>query len=218
MFVYSLSGLSLSSDESAGPVEVEENETTARSSVYQWLGRIFTAPDLEHFELARDGRWAKELAAAAERLPYAFDVPEVELASELDQQSYESSFAAALSGTLVAGSYGGDREHALEEIRRAYEYFGLTASESGLEPDHLVSECDYLQYLTFREAATPSDRLRRSYRRAQIEFLDQHLAWTPNLVSDSGDPGRLPFVDWATRILVSFVAADAVYIRELVGP
>jgi DMSO reductase family type II enzyme chaperone len=218
MFVYSLSGLSLAADDAGGPVEVEENETTARSAVYQWLGRVFTAPDVDHFERARDGRWAKELAAAAGGLPYAFDVPLAELPAEVDQQSYEAAFAAALDGRVLGGAYGGgDRERALEDIHRAYEYFGLTASDRGLPPDHLVSECDYLQYLTFREAAVSSDRLRRSYRRAQLEFLDQHLVWTSALAAESDGPDRLAFIGWATLLLASFVVADAAYVRELVG-
>jgi DMSO reductase family type II enzyme chaperone len=216
VFVYSLSGLALAADDAGGPVEVEENETTARSAVYQSLGRIFTAPDVDHFERARDGRWAKELAAAAGGLPYTFDVPHAELPADIDQQSYEEAFAG-LGGRVLGGAYGGDRERAVDDIRRAYEYFGLTASDAGLLPDHLVSECDYMQYLTFREAAVSSDRLRRSYRRAQFEFLDHHLAWTSALAAESDAPDRDPFIRWATRILASFVAADTGYIRELVG-
>ena len=217
MFVYSLSGLALASDTPGATVEVEENETTARSAVYQALGRIFAVPDIDHFERARDGRWAKELEAAAGGLPYVFDVPHAALPAEVDEESYRRSFVAALDGKMLGAAYGGDRERALDEICRAYEYFGLTASDGGLPPDHLVSECDYLQYLTFREAAASSDRLRRSYRRAQLEFLDRHLGWTAGLAAERDAPVGDSFVGWSVGILTSFVSADTAYVRALVG-
>jgi hypothetical protein len=217
MFVYSLSGLALAADDAGGAVEVEENETTARSAIYQVLGRLFAVPDVDHFERGRDGRWAKEFATAAGGLPYAWEVPYAELAPEVDEAAHQEAFASALDGKVLGAAYGGDRERSLEDIGRAYEYFGLTASDGGLPPDHLVSECDYLQYLTFREAAASSDRLRRSYRRAQLEFLDRHLAWTAALVPEPGAPAVDPFVAWATGILTSFVSADTAYVRGLVG-
>jgi len=216
MFVYSLSGLALAADEPGATVEVEENETTARSAVYQALGQLFALPDVDHFERARDGRWAKELAAAAERLPYVFDVPDAVLPADVDEESYREAFRSALDGKVLGAAYGGDRERALEDICRAYEYFGLRASEAGLPPDHLVSECDYMQYLTFREAAASSDRLRRSYRRAQLEFLDHHLGWTPALATEPDPAVCHSFVGWATGVLASFVSADTSYVRELV--
>ena len=216
MFVYSLSGLALAADEPGATVEVEENETTARSAVYQALGRLFALPDVDHFERARDGRWAKEFAAAAERLPYVFDVPDAVLPADVDEESYREAFVSALDGKMLGAAYGGDRERALEDICRAYEYFGLRASDGGMPPDHLVSECDYMQYLTFREAAASSDRLRRSYRRAQLEFLGHHLGWTPALATESDPAVRHSFVGWATGVLASFVSADTSYVRELV--
>ncbi|MHB8245586.1 MAG: molecular chaperone TorD family protein [Acidimicrobiales bacterium] len=220
MFVYSLSGLALASDSSGEPVEVEENETTARSAVYQWLGKIFGTPEMDHFERAGDGRWAKELQVAAAGLPYPFDVPHVDTPSDIDPSSYKRAFAtlaSSLDERAANRGSAGDRERDLEEIRRAYEYFGLAAMDNGLRPDHLVSKCDYLQYLTFKEAATSSVRLRRSYRRAELEFLDRHLASTSSFAAQIKATGTISFVDWATQILVSFLGADTAYIRELVG-
>ena len=48
MFAYSLSGLQIDQSAAGTVLEVEENEITARSAVYQTLGRIFGAPDPEH--------------------------------------------------------------------------------------------------------------------------------------------------------------------------
>ena len=218
MFVYSLSGLALSDDRADDPVEIEENETTARSAVYQLLGRLFTPPDVDHWERARDGRWGKELAEAAAGLPYALVVGDLALADDVDRAAFEAAFAAAFDGAVLGGDRAPDRARALEEINRAYEYFGLAAASGGdLPADHLVSECDYLQYLTFREAAAQSDRLRKSYRRAQLEFLDGHLAWTASLPDCAPAAGTLLFLAEAALLVASFVHTDTEYVRSLVG-
>ena len=64
----------------------------------------------------------------------------------------------------------------LEEVVRFYEYFGLTTSPEDPRPaDHLATELEFMKYLTYKEAVSPSPRLQTSYRRAQHDFLDRQL-------------------------------------------
>jgi DMSO reductase family type II enzyme chaperone len=214
MFTYSLTGLELKAS-ADGPEEVEENETTARSAVYQVLGTFFSAPDRDHYDKARDGLWAKELTQAAALLPFVFEVGEATLASDVDPERYTAEYArlfgAACSEALCVGA---EDRHAVEaEIRREYEYFGLTLSDAKRAPDDLSTECDFMQYLSFREAATGSDRLRLSYSRAQRDFLERHmLGWVPDMVTSATSLEPNALYSWGLDRLDTFLHADLAYV------
>ncbi len=223
MFTYSLSGLDIKAVPDRTE-EVEENETTARSAVYQVLGAFFAGADRDHYEKARQGLWAKELAGAAALLPFAFDVGEPILPPDVGPDAYLQEhlrlFGEGRQSRLCAG-YGAEDRAALEApVRREYEYYGLSVSlEGGRSPDHLTIECDFMQYLSFREAATGSERLRTSYRRAQRDFLERHLlSWFPGVVASVGalDP-KMPF-SWGLERLEAFLHADSDYVTHLLDP
>ncbi|MCZ7525657.1 MAG: molecular chaperone TorD family protein [Acidimicrobiia bacterium] len=212
MFVYSLSGLQLDESGGGAPVEIEDNETTARTAVYQTFGRVFLGVDDQGWELASSGTWAKEIGDAGRLLAFAYDPgdsPAVDDRGALERQ---------LGGlTLQARDYFDDPDRMHDEVVRFYEYFGLGASEDARPVDHLVTECDFLQYVTFKEAAATSDRLRASYRRAQLDFLDRHFSvWVPRLAEKLAADGS-PFFAWASAALARFVEADRAYVAQLLG-
>lgn len=216
MFIYSLSGLQLT--DAAGPavVEIEDNETTARTAVYQTFGRLFLPPDAEYWDLACDGRWAKELVGAGTLLAFAFEPGEQPVPTTA-QADLAADYERLLAGTLRAGVWFDDAARTHDEVVRCYEYFGLGTPDDAQPVDHLVTECDFMQYLTFKEASAAADRLRGSYRRAQLDFLERHLSqWLPRFVAEVGADGNA-FYTWVTGALARFVEADLAYVRQLLG-
>jgi DMSO reductase family type II enzyme chaperone len=214
MFTYSLTGLEIKSA-ADGPEEVEENETTARSAVYQVLGAFFSAPDRDHFDRAGQGLWTKELTEAASLLPFPLEVGELTLASDVDPESYSAEYArlfgAGCSEALQIGAE--DRDDVEAKLRREYEYFGLAVSTDRRSADDLCTECDFMQYLAFREAATGSDRLRASYRKAQRDFLERHLlSWVPDMVAAATALGPNAVYSWGLDRLDTFLRSDLDYV------
>ncbi|MDA8275821.1 MAG: molecular chaperone TorD family protein [Actinomycetota bacterium] len=218
MFTYSLQGLALAS-ESTGPVEVEESPTTARSAIYQVLGSFFAADPASGFEKSLDGSWAKELAEAGTLLP--FDLVDGEVAGTIEggPAAYAAEHERFLGGATLLGGARGDRDAELASVHREYEYFGLAADPGAtLPPDHLATELDFMQYLCFKEAASPSARLATSFRRAQRDFLANHLlTWVPDLVAGAVQAGAGPSFAWAFGALGSFLTADHAYVADLLG-
>ncbi len=218
MFTYSLQGLALTA-EATGPVEVEESATTARSAVYQVLAAFFAADPAVGFEKARDGSWAKELAEAETLLPFDLAGGDDGVPAADGPDQYAAEHERLLGGTALLGGARGERDAELASVRREYEYFGLAASpDAPHPPDHLATELDFLQYLCFKEAVSPSARLAGSFRRAQRDFLANHLlTWVPDLVAGAAAEGAgLPFA-WAFAVLGSFLTADHEYVAGLLG-
>ena len=227
MFVYSLAGLKVDESADLEAVAIEENETTARSSVYQVLGRLFSIPDDDAYDKARDGGWTKELEVASQLLPFNVEIGEETLPDDVSREDFEAEFLRLFEvggvggpeSPLYGGLYAPDRMAALEEVVRFYEYFGLKTADDDRRPaDHLATEADFMQYLTFKEAATQSERLRASYRRAQLDFLERQLSrWVPQLAEKVESQSPMPFYAWATRYLRGFVAADVAYVQGVLG-
>ncbi|HLF40241.1 MAG TPA: molecular chaperone TorD family protein [Acidimicrobiia bacterium] len=214
MFTYSLAGLQLDDAQSAPAVPIEENETTARSAVYQVLGRLVTPPDVDHFEKAGDGRWAKELAEAAELLPFSVELADPGLGDDVTVGQYQEAFEAVTGGDKLRASV--NVQSGLDEVARFYEYFGLGVAEGGLASDHLATECDFLQFVTYKEAAAQSPRLQTSFRRAQLDFLERHLRlWVPTLAAAVAAADTLPFFAWTIDLVERFTAADHAYLQSL---
>lgn len=226
MFVYSLAGLQVEGQETQEAIELPDNETTARTGVYQLLALLVRTPDRDVHASAVAGEWPSKLKDAGKLLPYAFDfgsasIPESVTPEEL-QAEYLRLFevGAGTNGPgapIYGGAYGGgDRMKRLEEVLRFYEYFGLRASPEDPRPaDHLSTELEFMKYLTFKEAVTASPRLQNSFRRAQHDFLDRQLCpWLPELVGRAQAIDPMPFWQWAVSTASAFAAADAAYMRS----
>lgn len=223
MFVYSLDGLEIDGDIPADQ-EIEENEITARAGVYQVLAQIFTVPDEDAYQEAVAGKWPEKLRGAAELLAFDFDFGVAALADSVSQQEFEAEYLRLFevgNGTdgpaaaIFGGAYGGgDRRKQMEEVVRFFEYFGLKAGGETRPPDHLATECEFMQYLAFKEAASPSPRLSASYHRAQEDFLDRQLVnWLPAFAQKVESEGGLPIYVWASRTAAEFAQADLAYVK-----
>jgi DMSO reductase family type II enzyme chaperone len=221
MFVYSLAGLQVD----GGPVEemeLPDNETTARTGVYQLLARLVAVPDDDAHAAAVGGEWGGRLTEAAKHLSYPMDFGNASIGADVSPQDFQAEFLRVFEvgnghgpeAPLYGGLYGFDRMQRMEEVVRFYEYFGLSTSQEDPRPaDHLATELEFMKYLTYKEAVSSSPRLQTSYRRAQQDFLDRQLApWMPAFVEKTQSAHTWPFWEWATSTIAGFVAADARYV------
>lgn len=214
MFVYSLSGLELTGDSGGAPIEVEDNETTARTAVYQTFGRMLLPLDDETWGTAVDGRWSKELDSSGTLLAYSWEIGDQPVPA--GRSGVESEYAG-IGAALVSGAYADDIDKNRDEVVRFYEYYGLKTGEEARPMDHLVTQIDFMQFLTYKEAASASDRLRSSFRRAQLDFLDRQLSvWIPKMVERVGGSGSA-FYGWAAAAFGRYVEADHAYVKGLLG-
>lgn len=225
MFVYSLAGLKMDG-EASSDVEVADSPITSRLGVYQELARLFGAPSMDSYDAAVAGEWPRRLAQDAALLPYDFDYGTAQISSNTSRDDFEAEYlrlfevGSGIGGPevpLFGGCYGGgDRMKKLEDVVRFYEYFGLHASaEDPRPPDHLATELEFMKFLTYKEAASPSPRLQASFRRAQLDFAEREVGrWLPEVASAVSAHNPMPFWDWAARTAAAFVAADIAYMRQ----
>ncbi len=222
MFVYSLDGLEIDGD-LAADVEIEDNEITARSGVYQTFSRLFVVPNEESYQLAIEGKWPEKLRTAAELLAYDFDFGVAALAPSVSEEDYQAEYIRLFEvgsgegppAPILGGAYfSGDRRKQMEEVARFFEYFGLKTSPTDPRPpDHMATELEFMQYLAFKEAASPSPRLGSSFHRAQEDFLErQMIAWLEDFANRVEKADTLPIWVWASRTLAEFVKADLKYL------
>ena len=224
MFVYSLDGLEIDGD-LANDVEIEDNEITARSGVYQVLGRIFSIPDDDAHQVAVEGKWPEKLREAADLLAFDFDFGVAALASSVSAEEYQAEYlrlfevgdGSGCPAPIYGGLYtGGDRRKQMEEVSRFFEYFGLkTSKDDKRPPDHLATEFEFMQYLAFKEAASPSPRLGGSFHRDQEDFLERQLiSWLDEFAANLAAADALPVFIWASRTAAEFVKADLQYLQS----
>lgn len=226
MFVYSLAGLQVDGG-ALQETELPDNETTARTGVYQLLARLVSTPDKEIYDGAVSGEWGKELTDAGKLLGFAFDFGTASLEASVTPEQFQAEFlrvfevgnGTAPPASIYGGAYGGDRMQRLEEVVRFYEYFGLSTSAEDPRPaDHLATELEFMKYLTFKEAVSPSPRLQTSYRRAQHDFLDRQLnSWVPRLVDKTSAAGTWPYWEWVANTVRGFAAADSTYVAGVLA-
>lgn len=164
---------------------------------YQLLGTAFAYPQADLFEAVRRGHFAAALAdaiaAAAPRLLPLLEagIDDFRLPNNATLDGLAADYLDAFElGTprpvvsLYEGSYAPDieRSEILLEVKAFYQHFGLAVSDDLREPeDHLAAELEFMQFLTAKQAADESAGGNPApYLRAQIDFLDRHLAgWLP---------------------------------------
>ncbi|MDH5736984.1 MAG: molecular chaperone TorD family protein, partial [Gammaproteobacteria bacterium] len=120
--------------------------------------------------------------------------------------------------SLYGGSYGGSEEsrrQTMEEVARFFEYFGLkTSADDPRPPDHIATQLEFMQYLAFKEAASPSPRLGGSFHRAQEDFLSRQLVgWVDRMAADIEAQDTQPIWIWAGQITATFLKADLAHLQ-----
>lgn len=171
-----------------------------------------------------EGRWLKEAADLAGRLPYRLSLGAARswrAPAEYDrfQSEYIRLFDVGPRGTAPCPLYGGhytrDRLRTMEELIRFYNFFGLRLTP-GLMPDHITVELEFMHYLAFKEGEPGEDTA--SYRRAQRDFIDRQLAnWLPRLAASLRGQRPLPFYRSLTALVSRFLAADRAHLRGVLS-
>jgi len=140
------------------------------ASAYLVMAKLFSFPSAEVWE----------------RLSEA-GLVDPSLTQELLEAEYLAAFEMGRESppvTLFEGMHRGDLgcDGILEDLLRFYEFFDAKLSETDREfPDHLVTELEFLAWLSMQEeAAERAGRDAEPFRNAEKDFLARHLcAWLP---------------------------------------
>ncbi len=226
MFVYSLAGLQVDGG-ALQETELPDNETSARTAVYQLLARLVSIPEKDIYTVAVAGDWGHQLAEAGKLLAFPCDFGEASIDASVTPEEFQAEFLRVFEvgngggppAPVYGGMYGSDRMQRLEEVVRFYEYFGLSTSAEDPRPaDHLATELEFMKYLTFKEAVSSSPRLQTSYRRAQQDFVERQLApWVPKFAEKTRNAGTWPYWEWVAGTVGKYVTADANYVAGVLA-
>lgn len=201
----------------------------ARSRAYAVFAELFDYPDPALCEAVREGAVAEALREVLAQVHPSLAGgdfaglweagPDDELAVE-----YTRLFDVGAGGPpcpLYEGSYGGARMKTMEECVRFYHHFGLSLSEAPRElPDHLVTELEFLHYLSFREAeALERGEDPGAFRRAARDFVLRHPGrFTKHLAGRLARARGMAYFRTLTAQLDAFLAHEAAWLVQLEGP
>jgi len=199
----------------------------ARSLIYGRLAAAFRYPSAEGLHPALFS--GESFACAAEVLDAPADIGALleRVRDRLEAATPDEIEAryVELFGHTVRGAcppyeteYGETRgathvPHDLSRLATFYGAFGLRASQQSHERvDHVASECEFMQFLAYKQAAAEEagdDRLVEATEKAEHVFLSAHLGrWALAFyrrVADC-DPGGV--YEAIARLGVAFVKAD----------
>jgi DMSO reductase family type II enzyme chaperone len=165
-----------------------------RSRIYQLFALAIQYPDGEWVEAIRQGELGDALipllAMVDESLVADVDRGALSDAGEGDDAlavEYTRLFDVGPGGSAISlfgGHHQGGRTQTMEEVLRFYLHFGLERNETQHElPDHLISELEFLHFLTFQQARIEDQGGDSSHHlRGQRDFLERQLGrWSPRL-------------------------------------
>ena len=199
------------------------------SQVYLFLGKCFSYPTQEFYQLTQDEGTGEEVRAMVEALPFDVNfkgIPSPGLPQEDFESEYISAFDIAVGPshpcTLHESDYRDDVSSTdiTEELLRFYEHFQVKLSDKERDyPDHLVVELEFMAYLAKKEAdAGKRGNDPAPYRRAQADFLGRHLdKWVPKLDEKIQKRMKQPFYQGASSFLREFLSSHLSYLRKNVS-
>ena len=196
------------------------------SQVYLFLGKCFSYPTQEFYQLTQDEGTGEEVRAMVEALPFDVNfkgIPSPSLPQEEFESEYIKSFDIAFGPShpcpLHESDYRDDvsSTEITEELLRFYEHFQVKLSDKERDyPDHLVVELEFVAYLAKKEAdAGKRGNNPAPYRRAQVDFLERHLdKWVPKLDEKIQKRIKQPFYQGASSFLREFLSSHLSYLRK----
>lgn len=202
----------------------------SRSLVYAAFAAAFAYPDREGMEAIRSGVLAgalrQLLGAVDPELPEGVDWAALQDCGADDEflpVEFTRLFAAGENGPccpLEGRCYGSAGMEATEDLVRFYDFFGLSLSEGQREePDHLLTELEFLHYLAYQEATlAAAGESTEGLMRAQCDFIARHpLVWVPVLRSRLTTHGSPRFFLELVGLLERFLRAEAARREEQIG-
>ncbi len=193
----------------------QATQATTRSQGYALFALVFTYPDADWVAAIRAGELAQRLAElgvlfGATPQPDRVALSDAGLSEDALAIEYTRLFdTGPLS--LNGGHHHGARMQVMEEVLRFYEHFSIALNPRCNElPDHLVSELEFMHFLTHREATLLESGIDAgSYRRAQSDFLTRQLGrWAPQLHERLVEQQALPFFTEVARLLAGFLTSE----------
>ena len=220
----------MSTDRVGTSASGDAQRPAARSRAYAVFADLFTYPDRELCEAARDGtvgRALREVLAAVEPSLASGDFdalaevgPDDELSVEYTRL-YDVGSGGSPPCPLYDGVYGGARMQTMEECVRFYNHFGLTLSDAPRElPDHLVTQLEFLHFLAFREAeAGERGEDAGAFRRAARDFTLRHPGrYLPKLAARLARAEAGAFYRALVERLQALLDHDASWLVAVEGP
>ena len=199
------------------------------SQLYLLLGKCFSYPTQEFYQLTQDEGTGAEVRVMVEALPFAVNfkgIPTPGLPQEEFESEYIGTFDIAFGPShpcpLHESDYRDDvsSTEITEELLRFYEHFQVKLSDKERDyPDHLVVELEFVAYLAKKEAdAGKRGNDPAPYRRAQVDFLERHLdKWVPKLDEKIQKSIKQSFYQGASSFLREFLSNHLSYLRKNVS-
>ncbi|OGX37756.1 MAG: hypothetical protein A3D87_04360 [Omnitrophica WOR_2 bacterium RIFCSPHIGHO2_02_FULL_50_17] len=208
----------------------ELDHLLARSRIYYLLACLFRPPDsiTDSFCIEKEAQeW--ETAVGLLPAPYPQDIlmpPLKQLVQELKgaskqarTQQYEDCFGHTAHGPVPCYEleYGEEHSHRqpqqLGDIAAFYLAFGLKINTRSYERvDHLAVECEFMQYLLFKEAyALANDTQDKALicREASDRFLREHLSpWIPSFAFKLSKHAQGNFMRVLADFILIFIGLD----------
>jgi len=199
------------------------------SQLYLLLGKCFSYPTQEFYQLTQDEGTGEQVRTMVEALPFAVKFKGISTPS-LPQEDFESEYISAFDLAfgpshpcpLHESDHRDDvsSTEITEELLRFYEHFQVKLSDKERDyPDHLVVELEFMAYLAKKEAdAGKRGNDPAPYRRAQVDFLERHLdKWVPKLDEKIQKRIKQPFYQGASSFLREFLSSHLSYLRRNVS-
>ncbi|CAB1369240.1 molecular chaperone TorD family protein [Denitratisoma oestradiolicum] len=204
------------SDERSAPLP----EPLAVSMGRGWLllAKLFDHPDAALIQAYASGRLRQQvleiftaidpaLVSALGENAFVGETDPDALASDYSRLFYLGERDTPLC-SLHEGEHRGHRMEVMEEVLRFYKHFGLVIARSPNEmPDHLVSELEFLHFLSFQHARYQKHGQNGSaFQRAGADFLTRHAGrWMPDIHASLVAAGGHPLYQDASHLLALFV-------------
>ena len=218
----------------------ELDHLLARSRIYYLLACLFRPPDsiTDSFCIEKEAQeW--ETAVGLLPAPYPQDIlmpPLKQLVQELKgaskqarTQQYEDCFGHTAHGPVPCYEleYGEEHSHRqpqqLGDIAAFYLAFGLKINTRSYERvDHLAVECEFMQYLIFKELYVLQHNNNENIlicQQAAVNFLSNHLGhWLPSFAFRLAKASGEDLFKYVADFTLYFIVEDCRKLGIEVGP
>lgn len=198
-----------------------------RSLTYAAFATAFDYPDREGLDAIRSGALADALHQLLATLDPAL-TKDADWEALRDggpdddalQVDFTRLFDAGEDGPdcpMNGSHYSSGETEAKEELIRFYNFFGLSLADGQQEePDHLITELEFLHYLSYQEAQlAAAGESTEGLLRAQRDFIARHPGqWVPAMHQKLIQQQAMGFFPALTNLLVRFLKDEEARLTE----